>query len=42
MTEAVPFLIPIAVFMAIGLAIRIATLRHLRRISHEDNGSTRR
>lgn len=40
--EAVPFLIPIVVFVAIGLAVRVATLRHLRQIRHEDNGSTRR
>ncbi len=41
MTEAIPFLIPIVVFVAIGLAVKIATLRYLKRMRHEDNGSTR-
>lgn len=37
--DAIPFLIPIAVFVALGLIVKIAVLRQMRHISHEDKGS---
>ncbi len=37
--EAIPFLIPIAVFVVIGLIVKIAVLRQLRHIKREHNGS---
>lgn len=32
MTQALPFLIPIAVFFGIGLIARVAVLRELKRV----------
>lgn len=39
--EAIPFLIPIVIFGAIGLVVKIAALRQLKHVKQEDNGSHR-
>ncbi len=39
--EALPFLITVAVFAAIGLAIKIAALRHLKQLGQEQDSSRR-
>jgi hypothetical protein len=36
MIEVVPFLIPVAVFLAIGIAVQVATLREAERLKGED------
>ncbi|GEM_PF-4494380 len=37
--EALPFLLPIAVFALIGLVVRIMVLRQLRQLEHQKNNS---
>ncbi len=40
--EAIPFLIPIAVFVIVGVVVRIAVLKQCKQLEHtKDDQSTR-